>query len=35
MFKLSQKHVVDRPILDCDFFSYTPPSVNFVNGENK
>ena len=34
MFKLSQKHAVDRPILKCDCFRYTPPSLNLVNGEN-
>ena len=34
MFKLSQKHIVDRPILICDFIRYTPPSLNLVKGEN-
>ena len=34
MFNISQKHAVVRPILKCDFIRYTPPSLNFVNGEN-
>ena len=34
MFNLSQKHIVDRPILKCDYIRYTPPSLNLVNGEN-
>ena len=33
MFNLSQKHAVDRPNLKCDYFRYTPPSLNLVNGE--
>ena len=34
MFNLSQKHVVDRHILKCDYIRYTPPSLNLVIGEN-
>ena len=34
MFNLSQKNVVDRPILNCEYIRYTPPSLNLVNGEN-
>ena len=34
MFLLSQKHAVDRTILKCDYISYTPPSLNLVNGES-
>ena len=34
MFNLSQKHVVDRPILKCDYIRYTPASLKIVNGEN-
>ena len=33
MFNLSHKYVCDRPILKCDYFIYTPPSLNLVNGE--
>ena len=33
MFNLSQENSVDRPILKCDYFRYTPPSLNLVNGE--
>ena len=35
MFNLSQNCAVNRPILECDNIRYTPPSINFVNGENK
>ena len=34
MFNLSQKHAIDRPILKCDSFKYTPPPLNLVSGEN-
>ena len=34
MFNLSQEYAVDRPILNCDYISYTLPSSNLVNGEN-
>ena len=33
MLNLSQKHVVDRPILKCEYIRNTPPSLNLVNGE--
>ena len=33
MFNLSQKSAVDRSFLKCDFISYTPTSLNLVNGE--
>ena len=33
MFNLSQKNAVDRPILKCNFNSYTLPSLYLVNGE--
>ena len=33
IFNISQKHVVGRAILKCDFITYTPPSLNLVNGE--
>ena len=34
MFNLSQKHVVDSPILKCDYTTYTPSSLNLVKEEN-
>ena len=34
MFNLSKKNAVDRTILKCDFITYTPPSLNLVNGKN-
>ena len=33
MFKLSQKHAADRPILKYDYIRYTPPALSHVNGE--
>ena len=33
MFNLSQKDAVDRSIPKCDYFRYTPPSLNLVIGE--
>ena len=33
LFKLSKKHVIDRPILKCDCIRYTPPSLNLINGK--
>ena len=32
MFNLSQKDAVVIPILNCEYFRYTPPSLNLVNG---
>ena len=34
MFNLSRKHIVDRPILKCDYIRCNPPSINLVKGEN-
>ena len=34
MFNISQILAVDRPILNCDYIRFTPPSLNLVNGEN-
>ena len=34
MFNWSHKFVVDRPILKCDCFRYTPASLNLVNRES-
>ena len=34
MFNLSQKFTVDSSLLKCDRISDTPPSLNFVVGEN-
>ena len=34
MLNLSQKLAVDRPILECDYIRYIPPSLNLLNGEN-
>ena len=34
MFKLSQEHVVDRPIFKCDYIRYTPAFLNIANGDN-
>ena len=34
MFNLSQKPVVNRPVLKCDYIRFTPASLNLVNGEN-
>ena len=34
MFNLSSKNAVDRPIIICDYITYTPPSLNLVKGEN-
>ena len=33
MFTLSKNYAVDRTILKCDFITFTPPSLNLVNGE--
>ena len=32
-FNISQKNAVDGSIHKCDYFSYTPPSLNIVSGE--
>ena len=34
MFNISQILAVDRPILNCDYIRFTPPSLNLVNEEN-
>ena len=34
MFNLSENFTVDRPILECDYVPYTPPSLYLVTGEN-
>ena len=33
MFKLTHKYAIDRPVPDCEFIRYFPPSVNLVKGE--
>ena len=34
MFNLSENYTVDRPVVKCDYISYTLPSVNLVYGED-
>ena len=34
MFILSQKYVVDKPVVKGEYIRYTPPSLNLINGEN-
>ena len=34
MLNISQRHAIDRPILNSDYIRFITPSLNFVNGEN-
>ena len=34
MFNISQNYSIDRPVVKCDYFRYTPLPLNLVIGEN-